>query len=157
MVVNGWSLFYFRLFKARLNALEQEVLPIFDKDPAGFERHPTVKLLKAVVDNVQVNVPRDPDHKDFRQGDTRGKEYTAWRRVKKHKLPPRYRLFFRFTSTDSKIIYAWLNDEHSIRKEGAKNDVYEVFKGMLRRGEVPNSLETLLKESSAVTTKSSET
>jgi toxin YhaV len=152
LVVNGWSLFYFHLFKARLDALEQEVLVIFEKDPAGFERNPTVKLLKGVVDNVKENVPRDPNHKDFRLGTTLGKEYTDWRRVKKHNLSPRYRLFFRFTSTDSKIVYAWLNDEHSIRKEGAKNDVYEVFKGMLRRGDVPNSLEALMKESSAVTT-----
>lgn len=149
MVVNGWNLFYFRLFRARLDALEQDVTAILQKDPEGFERHPTVKLLKAIVDNVRVNVPRDPDHKDFRLGTTLGKEYTDWRRVKKHNLPSRYRLFFKFASANRNIIYAWLNDETSIRREGAKNDVYAVFKGMLKRGEVPNSLEALLKEATA--------
>ncbi len=145
LVVNGWGIFYFRLFKARLDVLEREVLAILEKDPEGFERHPKVKLLKAVLDNIKVNVPRDPNHKDYRLGTTLGKEYTDWRRVKKHRLPPRYRLFFKFTSTDNKIVYAWLNDEHSIRKDGAKNDVYQVFKRMLSRGEVPNQIEDLIK------------
>lgn len=144
VVVNDWTLLQFRLFKERLNTLEREVLFIQQQDPAGFERHPKVKLAKAVVDNVKVHVPRDPNHKDYRLGVTLGKAYTDWRRVKKHKLPPRYRLFFRFSSVHKKIIYAWLNDEHSLRKVGAKNDVYEVFKAMLKRGEVPNSLEDLM-------------
>jgi len=150
LVVNGWNLLQFRLFKERLNALEREVLALRNRDLAGFENHPKTKLLKAVVDNVREGVPRDPNHKDYRQGVTLGKAYTDWRRVKKHKLPPRYRLFFRFSSAHGTIIYAWLNDERSLRKEGDRNDVYEVFKAMLRRGDVPNSLEELIGFSDSV-------
>lgn len=53
VVVNDWTLLQFRLFKERLNTLEREVLSIQQQDPAGFERHPKVKLAKAVVDNVK--------------------------------------------------------------------------------------------------------
>lgn len=150
MAANGWDLFYFRLFKETLDRLEREVTALAQKDPKGFVRHGKAKLLKAVVDNVRQEVPRDPDSPAFRLGKTLGDQYTDWRRVKRHRLPNRYRLFFRFASSQKKIVYAWLNDEHSIRKEGAKTDVYEVFKAMLRRGDVPSSFEDLLKGSIAV-------
>jgi len=145
--VNGWELFYFRLFRERLDGLERDVTALAEKDPDGFGRHPKVKFLKAVVDNVRQEVPRNPDDRGYRLGKTLGDKYTDWRRVKKHGLPPRYRLFFKFTSTRKSIAYAWLNDENTLRKEGDKNDVYAVFKRMLKRGDVPNGFDDLLKES----------
>ncbi len=59
MAVNGWRLFYFRLFKERLDGLERDVTALAEKDPEGFSHHPKVKFLKAVVDNVRQEVPRD--------------------------------------------------------------------------------------------------
>lgn len=147
MVVNGWHLFYFRLFKERLDCLDREVTALAAKDPEGFIHHPKAKLLKAIINNVCHEVPQQPDHADYRLGKTLGAEYTDWRRVKKHGLPPRYRLFFKFASQQQKIVYAWLNDEHSLRKDGSQTDVYAVFKKMLRRGEIPKSFEELLKDS----------
>jgi toxin YhaV len=147
LVVNDWHLFYFRLFKERLDCLEREVTTLAAKDTEGFIHHPKAKLLKAIVNNVRHEVPQQPDHKDYRLGKTLGAEYTDWRCVKKHGLPPRYRMFFKFTSQQRKIVYVWLNDEHSLRKDGSQTDVYEVFKKMLRRGEVPKSFEDLLKGS----------
>jgi toxin YhaV len=47
------------------------------------------------------------------------------------------------------VIYVWLNDEDSLRKEGSRTDVYQVFKRMLERGEVPSSLEELIQASMA--------
>jgi len=148
MVSNGWNLFYFRLFGQILNQLEDEVTTLATKDPEGFHRHPKAKLLKAVIENVRTEVPRDPDHRDFWLGGTLGDDYKDWRRVK-HRLPPRYRLFFKFSSNQNRIVYAWLNDESTLRKEGAKTDVYEAFKRLLRRGVVPNDFAALLKEASA--------
>jgi toxin YhaV len=82
-----------------------------------------------------------------RLGHTLGKTYAHWRRVKKG-LPARYRLFFRFGSQPIRIIvYAWLNDEFTLRKTGAKTDVYAAFRRMLSRGEVPTSLEELIRHS----------
>jgi toxin YhaV len=117
MTVNGWNLFYFHLFKQILDKLEMEVTALAKKDPEGFIHHKKAKLLKAVVDNIKIEVPQHPDHRDFWLGGTLGNDYKDWRRVK-HRLPPRYRLFFKFASSNK------------------------------RSGIVPNSFEDLLKNSS---------
>lgn len=148
MAVNGWTLFYFRLFADILHRLEQDVTKLARKDPEGFVHHEKAKLLKMVHDSITKDVPTDPKDSKFRLGNTLGDRFKDWRRVKRG-LPPRYRLFFKFTSVQWKIIYAWLNDEHTLRKEGAKTDVYEVFKKMLNRGEVPDSLEELLRSATS--------
>jgi len=63
-------------------------------------------------------------------------------------MPGRYRLFFRFASRPAKtIVFVWFNDEDTLRKAGSKTDVYEAFRRMLARGEVPDGIEALLKES----------
>jgi toxin YhaV len=83
----------------------------------------------------------------LRLGKTLGKEYSNWRRVKKG-MPDRDRLFFRFASSPVQlIVYVWFNDEDTLRKAGSKTDVYEAFKRMLMRGEVPSSINVLLAES----------
>lgn len=150
MVCNGWNLFYFRLFGQILNQLEAEVTALAHKDPEGFHHHPKAKLLKAVIDKIRIDVPNSPNRRDFWLGDTLGDSYKDWRRVK-HRLPPRYRLFFKFSSDEKRIVYAWLNNESTLRQAGAKTDVYEVFKRMLRRGDVPNSFDDLLKAAAAAT------
>ena len=144
MQVNHWDLYYFKLFAERLTQLEQDVSLLSKDASLDYKSHPKAKLLKAVYDSITNDVPADPEHSKFRLGKTL-ETYTNWRRVKRG-LPPRYRLFFKFTSTDRKIIYAWLNDDSTLRKEGDKNDVYEVFKRLLRRGEVPDSIDDLLRQ-----------
>jgi toxin YhaV len=90
----------------------------------------------------------NPDHPDFRLGKTLGLEYTNWRRVKKG-MPDRYRLFFRFASSPVRlIVYVWFNDQDTLRKAGSRTDVYEVFKRMLARGDVPSSMIDLSNASS---------
>ena len=136
----------FVLFRKILNQLEAEVTVIARKNQQRAKHHPKTKLLRAVLDNIVEDVPSNPDHPKFRQGNTLGKQNRDWRRVKHH-LPPRYRLFFKFSSDEKRIVYAWLNDQSTLRKAGAKTDVYEVFKRMLRRGDVPNTWKELLNES----------
>jgi toxin YhaV len=89
-------------------------------------------------------VPRDPSHNSFRQGGTLGPEYTSWQRAKFHR---RFRLFFRFNSRLKVIVYAWMNDQAGLRKEGDRNAPYVVFRRMLQRGTPPTSFEQLLRES----------
>lgn len=48
------------------------------------------------------------------------------------------------------IVYVWLNDEVTLRKVGAKTDVYAVFQRMLARGEVPSDIDALTKGGSAI-------
>ena len=94
MVVIGWQLFYFKLFKAALDELEAAVTKLTADDPGGYRAHPKASRLAS--------------------------------------------------SPVKLIVYVWFNDEDTLRKAGAKTDVYETFKRMLARGIVPNSIEALL-------------
>lgn len=150
MIQNGWQLFYFRPFKTALDELEQTVETLAKRDPTGYKSHPKTRLLASVYKVITHTVPANPDHPEFRLGKTLGSEYGNWRRVKKG-MPDRYRLFFRFASNPVKlIVYVWFNDEHTLRKAGSKTDVYETFRRMLVRGEVPTSIQALLIESQEV-------
>ena len=147
MLQNGWQLFYFRLFKAALDELEADVTRLAKQDPRGYKAHPKTRLLASVYKSITQLVPANPDHADFRLGKTLGAEYANWRRVKKG-MPDRYRLFFRFASSPMKlIVYVWFNDEDTLRKAGSKTDVYAAFRRMLERGDVPESVAALLRES----------
>lgn len=146
MIANGWSLYYFRLFKAVLDELEATVTKLAADDPGGYKTHPKTRLLASVYRAITQLVPANPAAPDFRVGKTLGSDSTNWRRVKKG-MPDRYRLFFRFASTPVKlIIYVWFNDENTLRKAGSKTDVYETFKRMLARGVVPKGVDELLRE-----------
>lgn len=147
MIVNGWQLFYFKVFKAALDELEHTVTKLARQDPSGYKSHPKTRLLASIYKAINQTVSADPDHPDFRLGKTLGQQYSNWRRVKKG-MPDRYRLFFRFASKPIKlIVYVWFNDEDTLRKAGSKTDVYEVFKRMLSRGQVPASIADLVAES----------
>ena len=111
MIVNGWTLYTFRLFKQALDELEQAVTRLAARDPEGYKSHPKTRLLESLYKAITQTVPANPDAPEFRLGKTLGTEYANWRRVKKG-LPERYRLFFRFASRPVKVIvYAWVNDE----------------------------------------------
>lgn len=147
MQQNGWNLFQFKLFSQRLQALTQDVAHLAQADPAGYKLHPKTKLLASVYRSMTDTVPANPADPVFRLGHTLGKTYGNWRRVKKG-LPQRYRLFFMFASNPlAVVIYAWLNDEDTLRKEGSRTDVYEVFKRMLEHGEVPSTIDELIQGS----------
>ena len=146
MIANGWGLYYFRIFKAALDELEAAVTQLAQDDPKGYKSHPKTKLLASVYKAITEVVPANPDAPEFRLGKTLGTDNTNWRRVKKG-MPDRYRLFFRFASSPVKVlVYVWFNDEDSLRKAGAKTDVYETFKRMLARGVVPGSIGELLSD-----------
>ena len=144
---NGWGLYYFRVFKAALDELEAAVTQLAQDDPRGYKAHPKSKLLASVYKAITEVVPANPDAPEYRPGKTLGADNTNWRRVKKG-MPDRYQLFFRFASSPVKVIvYVWFNDEDTLRKQGAKTDVYETFKRMLSRGVVPGGIAELLKQS----------
>ena len=147
MEINGWQLYYFRTFAAALDELESEVAVLAASDPRRYKTHPKTRLLASVYKAITERVPAGPDHPDFRLGKPLGREYGNWRRVKKG-LREGYCLFYRFASKPVKlIVYVWFNDEDTLRKAGSKTDVYETFRRMLARGEVPDSIDHLLRES----------
>lgn len=144
-MVTSWNLYYFKLFADILNALEIEVTRLKSEKPfEEYRRHPKTLLLKSVFEQISVEVPKNPNDKKFFLGNTIGKNNADWRRVKKG-LPQRYRLFFKFLSAKQLVIYAWLNDENTYRKDGSKTDVYVVFGNMLKAGIVPSNIDELMK------------
>jgi len=42
------------------------------------------------------------------------------------------------------IVYAWLNDDRTLRQEGARTDPYAVFARMLGRGQPPTDWDELV-------------
>ena len=58
----------------------------------------------------------------------------------------RFRLFFRFDSASRTIIYAWVNDENTLRKAGARSDPYAMFRHKLEMGNPPDDWRELLAE-----------
>jgi len=144
-IENGWALYAHPFFIGRLTDLIETAEALAASDPDGFHHHPHYKLLECVQTQVEHVVPANPAAPVFLQGSTLGATHRHWRRVKKG-LPQRYRLFFQFRSTAPQtIIYAWLNDESTLRKAGARTDVYAVFQQMLKAGKMPDSYDALLK------------
>jgi len=86
-------------------------------------------------------VPSDPARDEYRQGNTLGQAYRHWRRVK---VGRRFRLFFRYDSKTRIIVFAWINDEHTLRSSGSKSDPYTVFEKMLGQGHPPDSWAALV-------------
>jgi len=136
MEVNGWRLFVYPLFQSQLEKLTDRVQKLASQDPRGYESHPAAKLLATINHYIREAIPRDPNSPEYRQGNTLGTDNRHWFRAKFHS---RYRLFYRFSSREKVIIHAWVNDEMSVRKAGAKTDPYKVFRAMLESAQPPNS------------------
>jgi toxin YhaV len=146
MIVNGWNLYVSDIFESQLDKLVKEAEALAEKDPDNFYHHPKYKLLLAISDNIYQKIPLNPNDVKYRLGGTLGKKHSHWRRLKKNNLPDRYRLFFQFRSDSKTIIYGWFNDDSTLRKDGAKTDVYAVFEAMLKSGNPPATWEGLLKK-----------
>jgi toxin YhaV len=154
MIVHGWHLFQHPLFKHQYDKLLAEAERIGEQQPDTYQNHKTVKLLARVTQLNSEEIPADPAHDRFNQGNTLGKQYRHWKRAKFG----RYRLFFRYNAKTKEggkgkaIVYAWVNDETTLRKDGDKNDPYAVFARGLRRGQPPDSFLQLLRQANELTT-----
>jgi toxin YhaV len=141
MVVNGWKLYVHPLFEQQFRLLVEQVEALAAKDPTGYKDLPAAKLLATINRHIRETIPRNPGAAEFRQGNTLGSDNRHWFRAKFHE---RYRLFYRFSSREKVIIYAWVNDERTLRKSGSRTDPYHVFRAMLQAGDPPNTMEQLL-------------
>jgi toxin YhaV len=133
-VSNGWTLLRHPAFREPFDALVVEVAALEELDPKGWTTHPKAKLLKRIRDLMMEEIPAHPDDPAYRLGHTMGKQHGHWRRAK---FLGRFRLFFRFDTASKVIIYAWVNDENTLRKAGSKTDPYTTFEKRLSRGDPP--------------------
>ena len=123
-------MYYLELFLITFMQLKGEVKSLQQKTPERLKGHPKVKLYIDIV-KVLKEIENDPTQAQYNLGNTLGTSYRKWKRVKKG-LPDRYRLFFFYRSSPvPEITIVWINDEKTLRKEGAKSDCYNVFKKML--------------------------
>src|SRR5262249_54437889 len=91
-------------------------------------------------DLILEEIPRDPNAAEFQLGNTMGTAHRHWRRAK---FLGRFRLFYRFSSAEKAIIYAWVNDETTLRKSGSQTDPYVMSKKRLQEGNPPDNSDEL--------------
>lgn len=144
LVVNGWRVFAHPLLLDQIEKLATAVADAKVKQPETWQSTANAKLLASLRQLIFETVPSDPTRPEYRQGGTLGKERKHWLRAKFGN--GRFRLFFRYSSKDKAIIYAWVNDETTLRTYGSKTDAYAVFRKMLDSGNPPDTWERLLTE-----------
>ncbi len=130
---HGWTVLFTEPFlsaygdlSARARRLKGEL------SEEEYAKHPDVKLFLTIRELTRELIPSDPQHADYRlHGDL-----SKFRRTKGRGLPRRYRLFWVFSEQLKVIIFLYLNDSRSLRKEGDRSDPYLLFSGMVSRGEI---------------------
>lgn len=138
---HGWNLLFHECLIEQLQKLETAASRAQAQDSEGFSSNANVKLFDALTALILEVVPSDPNRDEYRQGNTMGPAFRHWRRAK---IGRRFRLFFRFDSKMRIIIFAWVNDEHTLRSSGAKTDPYIVSQKMLESGHPPDDWDALL-------------
>jgi len=146
MTINGWTILAHPLFLDQLEKLTSAVEALKAKKPDEYQKNASTKLLAALNKLLFQTIPADPSATVYRQGATLGETHKHWFRAKFGNS--RFRLFFRYDSTAKVIIFAWVNDETTLRTHGAKTDAYKVFKGMLEGGNPPDDWAALCKAAS---------
>jgi toxin YhaV len=143
MLRHGWTLLFHECLVEQLRKLKAAADRAGSADPTGFEANANVKLFRALGQLILETVPGDPSREEYRQGNTMGSTYRHWRRAK---IGRRFRLFFRYDSKARVIVFAWVNDEQTLRSSGSKSDSYAVFRKMLDRGRPPDGWGALVAE-----------
>ena len=141
---HGWRLLFYTELSKQLAKLENAADRARRKDPQGFTSNANVKLLQAVDRAMSEIIPQDPSRAEYRQGNTLGRGYRHWRRAN---IGRRFRLFFRYDAKARVIVYAWMNDQRTLRSARSKRDPYAVFARMLTQGNPPNDWASLIERS----------
>lgn len=131
---HGWTLLFHECVIGQLQKLHAAAQRAERNDPAGFESNANVKLFRALSQLMLEVVPGDPSREEYRQGNTLGSGHRHWRRAK---IGRRFRLFFRYDAKAKVIVYAWGNDEQTLRSTGSKFDSYAVLE-RIGRGNPPD-------------------
>jgi toxin YhaV len=149
LTINGWTILAHPLFLDQLEKLTSTIEALKTKKPDEYQKNANAKLLAALNRLVLQTVPADPADPTaivYRQVSTLGEAHKHWFRAKFGN--GRFRLFFRYDSNAKVIIFAWVNDETTLRTYGGKTDAYMVFKGMLEDGNPPDDWVALHKAAS---------
>jgi toxin YhaV len=138
---HGWTLLFHPCLLLQLQKLKTASERAELADPAQFAANANVKLYRTLSRLIFETVPGDPGREEYRLGNTMGPRYRHWHRAK---LGRRFRLFFRYDTKARIIVFAWVNDEQTLRNAGSKSDPYAVFEKMLHQGNPPDAWALLM-------------
>jgi toxin YhaV len=147
LVLNGWNVAAHSVFLDQFEKLTTAVEAERAASPKIYQNGQNAKLLAAILKLVRDVIPADPTLAAYRQGTTLGSQRKHWFRAKFGN--GRFRLFFRFDSASKTLIYAWVDDENTLRTYGSKTDAYRVFGKMLDGGNPPNDWKELISAAKA--------
>ena len=114
-MASPWTLLFHQCLIDQLARLTAAADRAKASNPKTAHENANVKLHAALAKLILETVPSDPARDEFRQGNTMGPEFRHWRRAK---IGRRFRLFFRYDSRSKVVIYAWVNDENTLRSSG---------------------------------------
>jgi toxin YhaV len=140
---SGWRIYAHPCFTEQYRRLVEAAERARARDPEGFRASAPCKMLRMVHEIITRVLASEAGSPAHRQGATLGGRRKHWFRVK---FGGRFRLFYRYSRAERIIILAWINDEDTKRKAGARSDPYAVFGRMLDRGSPPDSWPDLLRE-----------
>jgi toxin YhaV len=138
--VHGWTILAHPLFLTQIEKLL--VAAEAERSRVTTDAGPNTKLLGHLLDLAFDKIPRDPGSPIFRHGGTLGKDRKNWFRAKTGN--GRYRLFYRFQSSARIIVFAWVNDQDSLRTYGSRKDAYAVLAKMLDADNPPDDWNELV-------------
>ncbi len=129
MKKNNYLLKCHNFYSSRTSELKVQVKMLKESLPREqYIQHEVVKFAARLKKATFDIIPEDPNKPEYYlHGDLKG-----YRRYKQGLK--RYRLFFTFSNTPPLILYLYINDDKHLRKEGDKNDPYEEFKRLVKRG-----------------------
>lgn len=145
IVVNGWTLLGGPLFLDQIDRLNKAA-KAEEPNYTGTAQGANTKLLAHLLRLAFYAIPENPESPAFRQGLTMARPYTHWYRAKTGN--GRYRLFFRFSTRERIIVFAWVNDSKTLRTYGGHDEAYAVFARMLEVGNPPDDWDALVRGAS---------
>jgi len=125
MVSNESRIRFHAAFEQVLDELIAVVAKEKERDPENYKKSPRTMLLARVFKAISDEIPNNPQHACYYQGESEGHGYRQWRRAKPAQ---HYRLFFKWDKETNLIIYAWLNSEITLHKYRSHMDAYRAFR-----------------------------
>lgn len=125
MVSNESRIRFHAAFELVLDELISVVAKERERDPDNYKKSPQSKLLARIYKTIRDEIPADPEHASYYQGDCGGYSYRQWRRARPVDT---YRLFFKYNKEENIIIYVWLNREISLARYRSHLDAYRAFR-----------------------------
>lgn len=142
--VNGWLIGFHPEILGQLEKLISAVEDELRRHPGRTPSSQPARILAALRKLMFVDIPEEPERKEYRQGNTLGKRRKHWFRAEFGN--GRYRLFFRYRLAGRILIFAWVNDQETLRTYRSSTDAYAVFARMLDEDNPPDDWDSLLKE-----------